>query len=45
MRTPTAGVKVQAEADELRAQNANLDQLNAYNETVITQNANVDVRL
>jgi hypothetical protein len=38
-------VKVQAKADELRAQNANLEQLNAYNETVITQNANVDVTL
>jgi hypothetical protein len=38
-------VKVQAKADELRAQNANLEQLNAYNETVITQNANVEVTL
>lgn len=38
-------VKVQAKADELRAKNGNLDELKAYNETLLTQNGKVDVTL
>ena len=41
----TPVVKVQAKADELRAKNGNLDELKAYNETVLTQNGKIDVSL
>src|SRR5215510_1103070 len=41
----TPVVKVQAKADELRAKNGNLDELKAYNETVLTQNGKIDVAL